>query len=182
MLERIVVDKLNLQGELTWRYEGTLIARGADWLTLEAFFDRDDMPFQSILLKRGDRFVETYFTDRWYNIFAIYDRDDGALKGWYCNITQPARFPPGRVEYVDLFLDLWIAADGQQTVLDEAEFLAAPLDDATRHAARQALAELQHLFDSLRKGRATAGVLRFVFAGDSVPPLRQEDHDPNSPH
>ena len=150
MREKIVVDKLNLRGELTWRYEGEVIARGADWLTLEAFFDRDDTPFMDTSLKRGDRFVETYSTSRGYNIFEIFDRDDGGLKGYYCNITQPARFVDGRVEYVDLFLDLWVSADGQQTVLDEDEFLAAEMDEATRTFAREALAELQSVFESKR--------------------------------
>jgi uncharacterized protein len=146
MPEKIVVDKLSPQGELMWRYEGELIERSEGWLKLEAFFDRDDMPFMGISLKRGDRFLETYYSDRWYNIFEIYDRDDGMLKGWYCNVTRPALFLEGRIEYVDLFLDLWVSDTGAQTVLDEDEFLAADLDDDTRRAARDALADLQDLF------------------------------------
>ncbi len=150
MHEKIVVDKLSPQGELKWRYEGEVIERGADWIVIEAFFDRDDTPFMDTSLKRGDRFVETYYSNRWYNIFEIYDRDDGALKGWYCNITRPAKFLDGRVEYVDLFLDLWVSAHGAQTVLDEDEFLVADLDEITRRSVRHALLELQNLFKSKR--------------------------------
>jgi predicted RNA-binding protein associated with RNAse of E/G family len=101
-----------------------------------------------VTLRRGDRFVETYYSNRGYNIFEIYDREDGALKGYYCNVTRPARFADGRVEYEDLFLDLWVGADGAQTILDEDEFLAADLDEAARRAARDALKELQLLFES----------------------------------
>jgi len=150
MREKIVVDKLSPQGELKWRYEGEIVERGDDWIVIEAFFDRDDMPFMDTSLKRGDRFVETYYADRWYNIFEIYDRDDGALKGWYCNITRPANLTDGRVDYVDLFLDLWVSANGAQTVLDEDEFLAAELDEKTRRSARDALLELQNFFKSKR--------------------------------
>lgn len=150
MREKIIVDKYNPQGELKWRYAGELLERGEDWLRLEAFFDRDDLPFMEVILQRGDRFVETYYANRWYNIFEIYDRDGGALKGWYCNITRPARFTDGRVEYVDLFLDLWVSADNTQTVLDEDEFLAADLDAATRCAADAALVELRESFKSKR--------------------------------
>ncbi len=146
MRERVVVLKLGLQGEEKWRYEGEVIERGEGWLRLEAFFDRDDTPFMDTFLKRGDRFVETYYADRWYNIFEIHDRDDDRLKGWYCNITRPARFVDSRVEYVDLFLDLWVSASSEQTILDEDEFLAAELDEATRCAARDALVELQATF------------------------------------
>ena len=150
MREKIVVDKLSPQGELKWHYEGEVTERGADRMVIEAFFDRDDMPFMDTSLKRGDRCVETYYADRWYNIFEIYDRDDGALKGWYCNITRPAEILDGRVEYVDLFLDLWVSANGVQTVLDEDEFLAADLDERTRRSARDALLELQNHFKSKR--------------------------------
>ena len=150
MNERVVIVKLNPQGAELWRYEGEVIERREDALVLEAFFDRDDRPFLDVTLKRGDRFVETYYAERWYNVFEIFDRDDGALKGWYCNVTRPAVFTDGRVEYVDLFLDLWVSVDGEQTVLDEDEFAAAELDDETRRAAGQALSELKALFITKR--------------------------------
>ena len=150
MREKIAVDKLSPQGELKWRYEGEVIERGEGWLRLEAFFDRDELSFMDVTLKRGDRFVETYYRERWYNIFEIHDRDDDALKGWYCNVARPAKFVDGRVEYVDLFLDLWVSAGGAQTVLDEDEFLAADLEESTHHAAREALVELQKIFKSKR--------------------------------
>jgi protein associated with RNAse G/E len=146
MREKIVVDKFNPKGELKWSYAGEVIERGENHLVLEAFFDREDMPFMDTTLKRGDRFVETYYSDRWYNIFEIHDRDGGALKGWYCNITRPSKFTDGRMEYVDLFLDLWVSVNGAQTILDEDEFLAAELDEGTRFAARAALIELREMF------------------------------------
>jgi hypothetical protein len=146
MNEHVVILKLNPQGKEMWRYEGDVIERGESWLKVEAFFDRDDRPFMGTTLKRGDRFVEMYYSDRWYNIFEIFDRDDGALKGWYCNVTRPAVFADGRIEYMDLFLDLWVSADSTQTVLDEDEFAAAELDDEARRMARKGLAELQSRF------------------------------------
>ena len=85
--------------------------------------------------------------DRWYNILEIHDREDDRLKGWYCNIGKPAVMEAGnKISYVDLALDLWVAPDGTQTVLDEDEFAALDLDDETRSKARAALAELQALF------------------------------------
>jgi hypothetical protein len=58
------------------------------------------------------------------------------------------------VSYVDLALDLWVAADGAQTVLDEAEFDALPLEAATQLTARQSLRDLQLLFSEFLAGRA----------------------------
>lgn len=146
MPEKITVLKLNPQGEETWRYDGEVLERDEKHVTLEAFFNREDMPFMNITLKRNDRYVETYYFDRWYNIFEIYDRDDHNLKGWYCNITRPAQIADGRISYEDLALDLWVTPGGKQTVLDEDEFAALQIDEATRTKARQALAELAALF------------------------------------
>ncbi len=75
-------------------------------LSLQALFDREDMPFVDVVFKRNDLFLETFYADRWYNIFEIHDRDDGALKGWYCNIGRPATLGDAAISYVDLALDL----------------------------------------------------------------------------
>ncbi len=150
MTEKVVVIKLNPQGEETWRYEGEVLERGEKYVMLEAFFNREDMPFMDIVLKRNDRYVETYYSDRWYNIFEIYDRDDKKLKGWYCNVTRPAQIVNGRVSYEDLALDLWVSPDGRQTVLDEDEFAALKIDDETRKRAREALDEIAALFKTKR--------------------------------
>lgn len=142
----IKVMKKNLAGEVTWQYEGVVLQRDDHSVTLEALFNRDDMPFMDIVLKRNDRFVETFYTDRWYNIFEVYDRDSKQLKGYYCNIGKPANIEDGAVSYVDLALDLWVNEDGIQTVLDEDEFDELELDAQTREQARAALEKLKTRF------------------------------------
>ena len=143
---RIKVLKKNLDGKVMYEYDGVLLARGGNSITLEALFDRADMPFMDILLKKGDRFVEHYYSDRWYNIFVVYDRDDGKLKGWYCNIGKPASIEDSVVSYVDLALDLWVSAEGEQTVLDEDEFAKLDLDEDLSANAFRGLHELKLLF------------------------------------
>lgn len=120
-------------------------------ILLEAFFDRSDRLFCNMWLKKGDRFLEVYFSDRWYNIFEIHDRQDDHLKGWYCNVTRPTVFEDGRVSYVDLALDLLVYPDLHQLVLDEDEFDALQLDEPTALQARCALQELQALFSAPQK-------------------------------
>jgi len=97
-------------------------------------------------LKRADRFVETFYSDRWYNVFEIYDRDDDRFKGWYCNIGYPAILEKDTISYIDLALDLWVASDGTQTVLDEDEFLELSVDMTDRSQAILALEELKQKF------------------------------------
>ena len=144
---RIRVQKKNPAGEVTYQYEGVLLERTKNSIKLEALFDREDMPFQNIVFKKGDRFVEYYYSDHWYNIFEIYDRDNGKIKGWYCNVGMPAMFEDGLVSYVDLALDLWVSSNGEQTVLDELEFLALGLDEELHAGALHGLKEVQLLFE-----------------------------------
>jgi len=143
---RIKVQKKNPAGDVTVEYEGDVLQRDENSVTLEALFTREDMPFMDVVFKKGDRFVEYYFTDRWYNIFTIHDRDDGKIKGWYCNIGKPAEIADDIVSYVDLALDLWVSANGKQTMLDEDEFEELGLDAELRAAALKGLEELKELF------------------------------------
>jgi uncharacterized protein len=140
----ITVIKRNPDGQEVMRYRGEVLQREPDSISLEAIFQHADVQVAGIVLRQGDRFIETYYTGRWYNIFEVHDREDGRLKGWYCNIGRPAVMEGGNaISYVDLALDLWVAADGTQTVLDEDEFAALGLDAETRCKARAALEELQ---------------------------------------
>jgi uncharacterized protein len=145
---KIKVQKKNPAGEVTYEYEGVLLRRDENSVTLEALFDRADMPFMDVVFKTGDRFVEYYYSDRWYNIFAIHDRDDGQIKGWYCNIGKPAMIEDGIVSYIDLALDLWVSIDGKQTVLDADEFEELKLNEELKTGALNGLDELKSLFKS----------------------------------
>ncbi len=143
---RIKVQKKNPAGQLMYEYEGEVVRHEEHSIVLKALFDRADMPFMDVVFKTGDFFVEYYYTDRWYNIFTITDREDGKVKGWYCNVGMPAVIEDGVVSYVDLALDLWVSTSGKQTVLDEDEFEKLGLDVELRTSALRGLNELKALF------------------------------------
>ncbi|MEP7359812.1 MAG: DUF402 domain-containing protein, partial [Anaerolineales bacterium] len=90
MNEPVTVQKLKPSGEIAIEWSGQGLARDAHSLVLEARFTRKTMPLGYVTMATGDRFVETYYTDRWYNVFAIYAGDSGEFKGWYCNVSRPA--------------------------------------------------------------------------------------------
>ncbi len=150
-MDDLVVIKLDPRGNEKWRYSGRTMDRTKNGLLLEAFFNRHNLPFHEIVLEKGDRFLEAYYFDRWYNIFEIHNHLDDSLKGWYCNITEPAEILDGAVSYMDLAIDLLVYPDGRQLVLDMDEFAALELTDYQRHKALDALKELQHLFQHLSK-------------------------------
>lgn len=120
----ITVIKQNSDGKEMWRYDGRILKQDEDCIVLEAYFDRQDMIIHGMPLRRGDRFIETYFNNRWYNIFEIYDGKDDSLRGWYINISCPAFIQKNSISYKDLALDVLIFPDGKQVILDEDEFEA----------------------------------------------------------
>jgi hypothetical protein len=141
----MIVRKLDTRGAVALTYEGTLAERWADGVRINARWERAPLPLSYTTFEPGDHFVEWYFTDRWYNIFAI-SSTSGTFKGWYCNITEPAQITGRVISCRDLLLDLWVWPDGRWLVLDEDEFAAdTTLDPATRARACAALAELQEL-------------------------------------
>jgi protein associated with RNAse G/E len=141
----VIVHKLNEKGVEILHYSGRLIGESETSLTLEASFEGKDEEFHGLQLKRGDRLVEVFYSDRWYNVFAVHDADDDRLKGWYCNITRPATIQDGHVYADDLALDLVVLPDGSWHVLDEEQFAELDISLRERQLALHAVTELQTL-------------------------------------
>jgi predicted RNA-binding protein associated with RNAse of E/G family len=145
----IRVVKCDAHGRAVFAYNGEVIERSASGVFLRAYFARDDVDAGYLVYKRGDLFLEWFYTDRHYNVFKMYDADDGRLKGWYCNITRPAVIETAngrlQVRADDLALDIYIAPDGAVRMLDEDEFEALDLSPDERRAALDAAAAICRL-------------------------------------
>ncbi|HEX6989688.1 MAG TPA: NUDIX domain-containing protein [Bacillota bacterium] len=96
----------------------------------------------------GDVLIERYDQDRWFNVFAVWDGRTGQLRGFYVNLSTPARVREvnGRIDlsYTDLGLDV-VITPGQAVELDAEDWNAAAsvLDDAARRAAGAELEEVR---------------------------------------
>ena len=144
---KIDMVKRDPDGCEVWRYSAEVLERGENFVRLEAYFQRGDWPFMDTVFRTGDRFVELFYTDRWYNIFEVHDREDDRIKGWYCNVGRPAVWDAEHViSYVDLALDLWVSAAGWKCFLDWDEYACLKLDAPTRRQVREALYQLDALF------------------------------------
>jgi hypothetical protein len=143
LTDPIIVIKTDHTGLEVWRYEGIILDRGPHYIKLEASFNRDDLILEYVTLRRGDRFVETFYDNRWYNLFEVHDKDDDHVKGWYYNFARPACLTGGEVRSDDLALDLWVDPDGHRLVLDQEEFDALPIDEVERTAVLNTLKILQ---------------------------------------
>jgi len=142
----ILVRKLTPSHQETWNYWARVIKNFKDGVLLEAFFDREDRSFYGIKLEKEDRFLERYFTNHWYNIYEIYHKSNGELKGWYCNIAEPALITHSGVSFIDLALDVLIFPDGKLQILDEDEFEKMDLRTDQKTKSREAIEELKEIF------------------------------------
>ena len=139
----VTIIKNDHTGREVWRYEGTVLERGDNHIVLEAYFDRNEVDMSFVTLRRGDRFVETFYDNRWYCVFEVHAANDDRLQGWYCNMGRPAEISEDTVVQDDLALDLWVAPDGTPQMLDRAEFDNLPISDEERQRVLNAAVALQ---------------------------------------
>jgi protein associated with RNAse G/E len=135
----ITVHKYNHAGEHILQYEGEILESNPTWVCLRAVFKRDEANLGFVTFRQGDVFIEWFYTDRWYNIFQVYDADTQRLKGWYCNITRPAVITGTEVRADDLELDVFVMPNGTVLLLDEKEFSAMNPSVDERIAALRAV-------------------------------------------
>jgi nicotinamide-nucleotide amidase len=138
------IHKCDHRGQPRVGYDGELIARDGSRITLRAAWTLPARTLPYVTLEPGDVFIETFYTDRWYNVFEIH-APDGALKGWYANICRPARIEDDALSWDDLALDIWMGPDGTMQILDQEEFaqVLRELPPAEAASARGAVADLQ---------------------------------------
>lgn len=138
----VTVIKLSPLGEEKLRYGAEISAHLANGVVLEAYWRHASRDLGYTRFEPGDHFIEYFYSNRWFNIFAIATAE-GRRKGWYCNVAAPALIDAECVSQVDLLLDVWVAPDGQPLILDEEEFAAdLTLTEEQRQGALRGLDDL----------------------------------------
>jgi predicted RNA-binding protein associated with RNAse of E/G family len=151
-MQRIKVHLIKPRKQRTVVYEGVILEQEPGHILVHARWERRAMDLGYVVFAPGDHFFEHYYSERWYNIFEVRSAE-GALKGWYCNITRPACFLGDVVTSEDLELDLFVAPDRRHLLrLDLDEFEALALDVSEPEAYDAALRALQELEEMARTG------------------------------
>ncbi|MEW2523861.1 DUF402 domain-containing protein [Streptomyces sp. NPDC047071] len=154
--------ELRKAGRTKIRYPARLLSDDGTRVTVRApWAGAGVRDFGFVRFEPGDTFVEHYWRDRWYAVKEVYAAD-GALKGWYCDVTRPAVRSGAVLTVEDLDLDLWCAADrGAVLRLDEDEFAASGIteaDPAAAAAAVRALDDLERLAERGLLPRSSAAL------------------------
>ena len=140
----MLIRKYDHQNNLKVHYEGRLVRRDEHSITANAEWTSPMARLGYVTLDAGDIFIETFYDNRWYNIFKITSPTK-KVKGWYANVTRPTRILATDVEWDDLALDVWMWPNGEMQVMDEHEFEDIKLDLSLmeQHQALTAVDEIK---------------------------------------
>jgi predicted RNA-binding protein associated with RNAse of E/G family len=106
-----------------------------------------------IALEKGSDAVWFTFPGHWHDI-GRFHRVDGTFTGLYSNILTPPRILEGGIwETTDLFLDVWVDAEGKLSILDEDQFQTALRQGlVTPQEAERALEEVEAIREGYERG------------------------------
>jgi len=153
----ITVIKQDPHGNEKIRYQGEIRKHLAHGVVIQAQWTMPRRDLGYVVFETGDRFVEYYYSDRWFNIFDIADAQ-GTRKGWYCNIAEPAHITEHQIAQVDLLLDVWVSPDGKPLILDEDEFATdTMMSDAQRRGAQTGLQALLKMLEARQEAFSRSG-------------------------
>lgn len=146
----VTVHARKFDGRLHREWQANLVRQVDSLIVVEGVFAEEIRHAQLGTIAAGTQSVEYYWTDRWYSVFRFRE-PAGALRNYYCNINQPATFDGHILTFTDLDIDVLVAPDFSQRILDEEEFAAnAALygyPESVRESAHRALAELLTLIE-----------------------------------
>src|SRR5687768_2631374 len=130
----LTIVKLAPDGSEAARYQGEVVGHHEDsWMLVRATWTNRTVDIGELSFCSGDSLLEWFSPQYPFNAFAVFSPDDD-LKGWYANVTHPARLDVAAETPVliwhDLFLDLVGLPDGSFTLYDDDELLASGLASA----------------------------------------------------
>jgi predicted RNA-binding protein associated with RNAse of E/G family len=123
---RLTIVKLDPDGCEVTRYPGAVIDAGQPhpWIAAQAKWVSRDYDLNGLLFIAGDTLHEFFSPVDWFNVFSVFS-PEGELRGWYANVTYPARLDaesePITLLWHDLYIDVIGLQDGRIAVRDEDE-------------------------------------------------------------
>jgi hypothetical protein len=141
----VSVHARKFDGRLHREWQAHLVRHAGSLVVVEGVFEAEIRHPLLGTIAAGTLSAEYYWTDRWYSVFRFRE-PSGALRNYYCNINQPAKFDGQLLSFTDLDIDVLVAPDFSYRILDEEEFEANAIlygyPEFVLASARRALAEL----------------------------------------
>lgn len=128
----LTIVKLAPDGQEVTRYPGQVLGRTwpKSWVGARAIWTNREVAVDGLWFRTGDRLDEYFSSSEWFNAFQVV-APTGETRGWYANVTYPARLEDGPSGLVltwhDLYVDVVVLADGAVTIRDEDELADSAL-------------------------------------------------------
>ena len=146
----VTIHARKFDGRLHREWPARLVRQDGSLVVVEGVFAEEIRHPLLGTIAAGTLSAEYYWTDRWYSVFRFRE-PSGALRNYYCNINQPAKFDGQFLSFTDLDIDVLVAPDFSYRILDEEEFAANSFKygypESVRESARDALVELLALIE-----------------------------------
>jgi hypothetical protein len=148
--DRIEIVKLAPDGREAARYPATvaIVDAAVCWLAVRAVWTSRRIDLGGLSFVPGDTLVEWFSPTHPFNAFAIVAPGD-QFRGWYANVTLPARLAADRTPpfliWHDLYVDLIALPDGRFTIRDEDELAGSGLMSAKPELYRLIIAARDEL-------------------------------------
>jgi protein associated with RNAse G/E len=173
--DALTVVKVAPEGHEVTRYPGEVVAtRDDDWVVVRATWSNRLVVLDGLEFRTGDVLLEWFSPEQWFNAFAVH-APDGALRGWYGNVTYPAWIEAHGdhplLFWHDLYVDLVGLPDGSTVVRDDDELRdsgLATIDPSLHACVLAARGELLRRFQHRLPPFSPAG----SFPSDPDRPLR----------
>lgn len=127
---QLTVVKLDPAGRRVTDYPGTVVPTRLPppWIAVKAVWRNRLVALDGLEFHPGDTLIEYFSPEAWFNLFAVH-APGGRLRGWYANVTYPARYDPTTtpptLTWHDLFVDVIVVPGRPPVVRDEDELAAA---------------------------------------------------------
>jgi predicted RNA-binding protein associated with RNAse of E/G family len=133
----LTIVKLDPDGHEVARYPGVVIDAGAHspWVAVQATWVSREHDLDGLRFIAGDVLHEFFSPNYRFNVLAVFS-PDGQLRGWYANVTYPARLnattDPKTLFWHDLYIDVVALPGGRIVVRDEDELEESGLRETDR--------------------------------------------------
>lgn len=123
-------------GRMPVRYDGRVLESPvpAPWIEVQGIWTFDTVDIAGLVFEQEGELREFFSPRHPFNVFAVHGRD-GELRGWYGNVTRPARAYREEETLVlawpDLILDLVMLPDGSTHLLDDDELEESGLRESS---------------------------------------------------
>lgn len=153
----ILVEKRNELGKDGPVYPATVVESPipAPWIEVRATWTLGNIDVSGLRFEIGDELREFFSPRHPFNAFAVYS-PEGAFRGWYGNVTRPARCEQRNggvlVAWPDLVLDLVMLPDGTTLDRDDDELASSGLPDREPDLTTQIIEAREELRRLLQSG------------------------------